>query len=1418
PVRTAEPTPEPVLTAEPTPEPVLTAEPTPEPVLTAEPTPEPVLTAEPTPEPVLTAEPTPEPEPTVKPEPEANIDTTAEVPVLHVADASGTEDNAIPLHLSAILTDTDGSETLSIHIAGVPEGAELSAGIHNTDGTWLLSGNELSGLTIHPPANSDVDFNLQVSATSTEADGGASSTITGTLNVSVTPEADQPVLVVHNATGTEDHPIALDLSAVLTDTDGSESLSIHIAGVPEGAELSAGIDNGNGTWTLGPADLNHLSITPAHNSDADFTLSVTATSREMHGDSSASVHSTIDVVINPDADLPVLTLADTQGREDHAIPLDIAIALGDGDGSERLTDGIVLTNIPDGATLNKGEAGADHTWIIHHEDLAVTGHNADGQPISWAVPGLTITPPADSGADFNVGVLVAVHDGVSERSETGTIAVHIAAVADPVDLDVGNAAGTEDTAIPLDIHLALQDTDGSEHLAGDITVTGVPDGAHLSLGEAGPDHTWVIHPEELHVSAHNDDGVPIAWDIPGLTITPATDSDATIALGIQVTTSDGTDSHTVTGVLDVLVTPEADAPTVHVADASGLEDQPIALDIAAALTDIDGSESLSVTISGVPEGATLSAGIDNHDGSWTLTSGQWQGLTITPASNSDDDFSLNVTARSTDGSSTAITTGIVDVQVQGVADQPTVSLDVGLSTLVTVAGHQVYEAPVTIHAALSDTDGSESLSIVVSGLPAGATLSSGTDTGQGTWTLDANHLQGLTVRVPQESGNAPFELTATATAIERDGDTRSIHVQTNVDFTDDFDPQAHSDTAATQSGIAVSIDALANDTSPTGQHLTLHDVTGAAHGTAALVNGKVVYTPDSHFTGEEHLTYHVVDTSGHSDTGSIDITVGTKIDVQGTLENHQTWPGATDTVDHSVINASDSLSDTVNADLYPEGGKITLTVTAQAPEGSLPHSLDLYIIQDLTGSYKDDIATIRGTQGSDNSVSDLGILDDLVHGVNSLVPDTHYGLGSFKDPLVGVDATRLHDDYLHASNRDGLIHDLDLKADLSGSYLDGTKTTHGYDSMSADGGQGGNPNEDQITALNDCAKAAIANQLGFRSGIPKVVIVATDAPSDTSPAEIAECAANLQAANMIPIFLVADGWADLDEMGFYDDMVAQLGRGATVELSGNSDNLVEAIRSGIQEAVGNIHLNIEGDEFGYAKIVDHSATGDGLHTWKVELDAPLGSSHSVDSLEMVVTDAHGDAIGATTTIHVTPEIDVAGTSYNDLLTGHQGDNVMDGGAGDDVISGLGGNDTIDGGTGNDTIDGGAGNDTIDGGAGDDTIQGGQGDDTITGGSGNDTLYGGEGNDLFIFGHGSGIDTVDGGAGAGWLDTIHLDDVTGGPVAQATHSGDWVLTADTSYTVSADHHTIQFDHHDASGAITLEDGSKIEFHNIEQITW
>ena len=812
----------------------------------------------------------------------------ADAPVLGTSDASGDEDGAIDLEITAALTDA--SESLSITISGVPAGATLSAGDDNGDGSWTLTRADLDGLQITPPADSDADFSLTVTATST-SDVDSSSTVQ-TLNVNVSAVADAPKASGGDVFGHEDSAIALDISAALTDIDGSETLSITVAGVPEGARLSAGADNGDGTWTLSSDQLSGLTITPPINSNSEFSLTVTATSTD--GNDTADTSWTIGVTVDAVADAPTLNVSDASGDENSAIALDVSAALTDTDGSETLS--VTIAGVPQGARLSAGSDNGDGTWTLTPDQL----------------PGLTITPPANSDADFSLTVTATSADGSDSSQASGGLDVTVDAVANAPTLNVSDAAGNEDSAIALDVSAALTDTDGSETLS--VTISGIPEGARLSAGTNNGDGSWTLTPAQLS----------------GLTITPPANSDADFSLTVTATSADGNDTSQAVGAIDVTVNAVADTPTLNVSDASGSEDGAIELDVSSALADMDGSETHLVTISGVPDGATLSAGTDNGDGSWTLTPEQTNGLQITPPANSDVDFELVVTATATEtnGEDTAVASETLDVAVTASADAPTLSVSLGdavrevgsssftvenlggaagfhnsygyyviddnglpsqgqiiwsdvhdtVGQMATIEGvdagrvgffllsdgdgenrglssgenvtfrqddngnwqvldsdgavlrsdsrgglfftdqslnsdgldHEIdgsdagnqnwedlrgggdndfndFNANVTweheegsisraidIEAGLTDSDGSESLSVTVSGVPEGANLSAGTDMGNGTWMLSQAQLSGLEITLTPDA-NADFSLTVTATSTEAsNGDTASV--------------------------------------------------------------------------------------------------------------------------------------------------------------------------------------------------------------------------------------------------------------------------------------------------------------------------------------------------------------------------------------------------------------------------------------------------------------------------------------------------------------------------------------------------------------------------------------------------------------------------------------------------------------------
>ena len=399
------------------------------------------------------------------------------------------------------------------------------------------------------------------------------------------------------------------------------------------------------------------------------------------------------------------------GGEDLPIPLDFSASLVDLDGSETLT--IEITDVPTGATLTN-TAGDDFSGATSFE---LTADQLDG---------LNITPPANSDVDFTLIVKATAveENGGATAIVSGSITVSVDPEADAPTLDldstvaddqaVGAAAGDEDQAIDLDVTSLLTDTDSSESLS--IEISGVPTGATLNNGtyDSATD-IWTLTP----------------GDLASLQITPDANDDTDFQLSVTATSTeaDGGDTAIATGTINVSVAADADASTLDLDSnvagdqtagaTAGTEDQAIDLDISSALTDTDSSETLSVTIWGVPTGASLNHGSDNEDGTWTLNASDLEGLEITPAENDDTDFSLTVTTTATeadDGDQVSVS-GTIDVSVAADADAPTFILQ-------GADGTEDQAIDLDITALLNDTDDSESLSIEISGVPDGATLNS----------------------------------------------------------------------------------------------------------------------------------------------------------------------------------------------------------------------------------------------------------------------------------------------------------------------------------------------------------------------------------------------------------------------------------------------------------------------------------------------------------------------------------------------------------------------------------------------------------------------------------------------------------------------------------------------------------------------
>ena len=151
----------------------------------------------------------------------------------------------------------------------------------------------------------------------------------------------------------------------------------------------------------------------------------------------------------------------------------------------------------------------------------------------------------------------------------------------------------------------------------------------------------------------------------------------------------------------------------------------------------------------------------------------------------------------------------------------------------------------------------------------------------------------------------------------------------------------------------------------------------------------------------------------------------------------------------------------------------------------------------------------------------------------------------------------------------------------------------------------------------------------------------------------------LNTTGATPIFAVT-----ADERSTYEEISAQLGRGSTVTLESDSENIADAVRIAFAEISGE---------------VTEAGTD--------EDDSLMGTEE--------------------------PDV-VLGGPGNDQIEGGENDDVVDGGSDDDIVLGEAGDDTVRGGTGADTLNGGPGKDIIEPGAGIDVVTLGMGSDIVRG--------------------------------------------------------------------------------------------------------
>jgi hypothetical protein len=294
-------------------------------------------------------------------------------PTIAPVPATGVEGSAIALNLGVTVTNRpgDSNSLASLVVSAIPVGAVLSDGTNKFKSS---SGNtsvdirawNLSSLTI--TAANDKNFTLTVSATEADAEGNLSAATTATETVTVKPVAPTVTWAPAPSVGVEGTSIALGtLSATAGGLAGdSNSLStLTIIGAPTGAVLSDG--HGHSRVSAGISDvidvsawtLSSLTIKVANS--GHFTLTATATEKDVEGDSSAAATATESVIVNPVAPVIASFSPDTGAQGDGLTSGDSAHAItlaGTADA------GMTLTVYDKGTRVGATTAAADGSWSL----------------------------------------------------------------------------------------------------------------------------------------------------------------------------------------------------------------------------------------------------------------------------------------------------------------------------------------------------------------------------------------------------------------------------------------------------------------------------------------------------------------------------------------------------------------------------------------------------------------------------------------------------------------------------------------------------------------------------------------------------------------------------------------------------------------------------------------------------------------------------------------------------------------------------------------------------------------------------------------------------------------------------------------------------------------------------------------------
>ncbi|MVW90258.1 tandem-95 repeat protein, partial [Pseudomonas sp. PB101] len=874
--------------------------------------------------------------------------------------------------------------------------------------------------TFTPAAN----YNGTVPTVSYTVTDGSGSNVTSTLNINVTPVDDPSVLIADTKTVDEDHVATGNVLGNDIDVDNALSVATFaIQGVP-GAFTAGQVATIAGVGTVTIATNGDYSFTPA----ANWNGAVPQVSYTTNTNST----STLNITVNPVNDAPTVNSTSASGDEDHVI----AVQLGgsDIDGS---VNHFTLTSLP-----ANGKFYADAAGTIELTSSSVISATANGATVYFK-------PTGDWSGTTNFTYSSTDNGGMpSATSATGTIVV--APVTDTPSLSLtggGMVASTDlqevavsGSTLDLDVSRLGNGVWHTDNRGGAVEIgkasvygaggnnqvielernTGDASNLYTTI-DAKAGTTYNVSLDYAPRAGVDNSLINVYWGNQLIgTLNTSTPGMQHYSFDIPVT-ADGNqklefragDSNSLGGVLD----------NINVTQVlnSGLEDNAILLStIQAHTNDVDGSESLTLTLSGLPAGARLTDGTHTFnaaDGSTSVDITGWNlsTLKLTPPTNFNGDIPLTVTATAKDGDAPSASTSLpLVVHVAPVDDASVLQAD----RITVEEDHNAVGNVLT-----NDHDVDNALSVAsfsVNGVS--GTFSAGqtaTIAGVGTLIIASNG--DYTFKPAADwNGNVPQVTYTTNT-----GSSSSLNISVtpvNDNFTD------ANETPSTLEDTALSGSVLTGTSSVDGPvsvvNFTIGDTTYAAGSTATIANvgtlviganGAYTFTPTANYNGTvPTVTYTVTDGSGPNDTSTLNISVTP--------------------VNDNFTDISETVSTLEDTAL--SGSVLTGTSSVDGPVSVVNFT----------------IGATTYTAGSTATIANVGTLVIAANGAYTFTPAANYngtvptvtytvtdGSGPNDTSTLNISVTPVDDSFTDASETVSTLED----TALTGSVLSGTSSVDG---------------------------------------------------------------------------------------------------------------------------------------------------------------------------------------------------------------------------------------------------------------------------------------------------------------------------------------------------------------------------------------